>query len=148
MRLFIDSDMLLDFVAERPQTREAWNKLNALELTGTAELWVGAASFERVRSALATAVADGEARSALRSTMGFLSVCSVDGGDVRFALDHGGVPYETALTEACARKIQADFINTGTGPVDISRPIRRVEPEEFFEVLEREQGIVFDLIDF
>ena len=143
MRLFIDSDMLLDFVAERPQTREAWNKLNALELTGTAELWVGAASFERVRSALATAVADGEARSALRSTMGFLSVC-----DVRFALDHGGVPYETALTEACARKIQADFIITGTGPVDISRPIRRVEPEEFFEVLEREQGIVFDLIDF
>ena len=135
MRLFIDSDMLLDFVAERPQTREAWNKLNALELTGTAELWVGAASFERVRSALA-------------STMGFLSVCSVDGGDVRFALDHGGVPYETALTEACARKIQADFIITGTGPVDISRPIRRVEPEEFFEVLEREQGIVFDLIDF
>ncbi len=107
MRLFIDSDMLLDFVAERPQTREAWNKLNALELTGTAELWVGAASFERVRSALATAVADGE-----------------------------------------ARKIQADFIITGTGPVDISRPIRRVEPEEFFEVLEREQGIVFDLIDF
>lgn len=59
MRLFIDSDMLLDFVAERPQTREAWNKLNALELTGTAELWVGASSFERVRSALATAVADG-----------------------------------------------------------------------------------------
>ena len=67
---------------------------------------------------------------------------------MRFALDHGGVPYETALTEACARKIQADFIITGTGPVDISRPIRRVEPEEFFEVLEREQSIVFDLIDF
>lgn len=148
MRLLIDTDMLLDFVAERPEMREAWNKLNALELTGTAELWVSAASFDRVRTALASALPESDVRSALRSTMGFLSVCSVDGSDVRFALDHQDLPYETALAESCARKISADFIITNGGPVDISRPVRRASAEEFFKAIEEEHGIVFDLVDF
>ena len=34
MRLLIATDMLLDLIAERPESIEAWNKLNALELTG------------------------------------------------------------------------------------------------------------------
>lgn len=148
MRLLIDTDTLLDFVAERPDAREAWNKLNALELTGAAELWVAADSFDDVRCALLAALPDAEARSALRSTMGFLSVCSVDGADVRFALDHGSLPYHTALTESCARKISADFIITNAGAADIPRAVRRVSPEELFGALEQERGLVFDLIDF
>ena len=148
MRLLIATDMLLDLIAERPESIEAWNKLNALELTGSAELWAAASSYDALRAQIAEVIDDADVRSALRSTMSFITICSVDGSDVRFALDHADLPYEAAIAEACARKIQADFIITGTGPVDISRPIRRVEPEEFFEVLEREQGIVFDLIDF
>lgn len=74
-----------------------------------------------VRAALAEALSDHDARSALRSAMAFLSVCSIDGPDVRFALEHEGLPYRAALTESCARKLQADFIVTHGGEVSVSR---------------------------
>lgn len=148
MRLLIDADVLLEFVAERPSAAEEWNKLHALELTGTAELWVIASSYDTLRRTLAPALPDNEIRAALRSTMSFLSVCSVDGPDVRFALDHGTVPFQAALTEACARKIQADFIITRSGSIALSRAVRRVAPDELFCALEQERGIVFDLIDW
>ena len=137
MRLLIDSDVLLDFIGERESTAAAWVKLHAMELAGAAELWVSA-----------EALCDHDARSALRSAMAFLSVCSIDGPDVRFALEHEGLPYRAALTESCARKLQADFIVTHGGEVSVSRAVRRVAPDELFSVLEAEQGIVFDVIDF
>ena len=148
MRLLIDTDVLLDLVAERPGTREAWNKLNALELTGAAELWVAASAFERIRDQLASVLADDDVRSALRSTMAFVTVCSIDGADVRFALDHTDVPYEAALAESCARRIQADYLVTNAGSVPLSRAVRRVSPDELFGAIEEERGIVFDLVDF
>ena len=144
MRLLIDSDVLLDFIGERESTAAAWVKLHAMELAGAAELWVSAEAFGEVRAALA----HHDARSALRSAMAFLSVCSIDGPDVRFALEHEGLPYRAALTESCARKLQADFIVTHGGEVSVSRAVRRVAPDELFSVLEAEQGIVFDVIDF
>lgn len=148
MRLLIDDSALLDFVGNRPETAEAWNKLNALEITGAAELWVSAAAYDEVCRALAEAVTDEAARGALRSTMGFMSVCSVDGSDVRYALDHTALPYEDALTESCARKIQADFIVTNRGPLAMPRALRRVTANELFDVLQAERGLVFDVIDF
>lgn len=104
MRLLIDSDVLLDFIGERESTAAAWVKLHAMELAGAAELWVSAEAFGEVRAALAEALSDHDARSALRSAMAFLSVCSIDGPDVRFALEHEGLPYRAALTESCARQ--------------------------------------------
>ncbi len=148
MRLLIDSDVLLDFIGERESTAAAWVKLNAMELAGAAELWVTAEAFNAVRERLANALPDHDVRSALRSAMAFLSVCSVDGPDVRFALEHENLPYRAALTESCARKIQADFIVTGQGPVAVSRAVRRVGPDELFGVLEAEQGLIFDVIEF
>ena len=137
-----------DFIGERESTAAAWVKLHAMELAGAAELWVSAEAFGEVRAALAEALSDHDARSALRSAMAFLSVCSIDGPDVRFALEHEGLPYRAALTESCARKLQADFIVTHGGEVSVSRAVRRVAPDELFSVLEAEQGIVFDVIDF
>ncbi len=148
MRLFIDTDVLLEFIAKKKSSLEDWSKINALELTGCAELWVAATSYGALRSALIDTLSDEDIHSVLRSTMSFLSVCSVDGPDVRFALDHSSLPFEAALTEACARKIQADFIITRTGELKLPRAIRRVTPRQLFEVLEAEQGIVFGLIDF
>ena len=81
MRLLIDSDVLLDFIGERESTAAAWVKLHAMELAGAAELWVSAEAFGEVRAALAEALSDHDARSALRSAMAFLSVCSIDGPD-------------------------------------------------------------------
>lgn len=148
MRLLIDTDVLLEFVAERPESAREWEKLHALELTGCAELWVAATAYGELRRALATVLPEEDVRAALRSTMSFLSVCSVDGSDIRFALDRAALPYEGALAESCARKIQADFIITRGGALPISRPVRRVAPDELFTVLEQEQSIVFDLVDF
>lgn len=148
MRLLIESDMLLEFIAGRASATAAWNKINALELTGAAELWVPAAAIAEVRDALIGELTDHDIRSALRSAVAFLSVCSVDAADIRFALEHETLPYSVALTESCARKIQADFVLTGTGPIALPRAIRRVNPEELFRILEEEQGLVFDIIDF
>ena len=72
MRLLIDSDVLLDFIGERESTAAAWVKLHAMELAGAAELWVSAEAFGEVRAALAEALSDHDARSALRSAMAFL----------------------------------------------------------------------------
>lgn len=148
MRLLIATDMLLDLIAERPESIEAWNKLNALELTGSAELWAAASSYDALRAQLAEVIDDADVRSALRSTMSFITICSVDGSDVRFALDHADLPYEAAIAEACARKIQADYVVTNQGPLAVSRAIKRVTPTELFDDIEAERGIAFDLVDF
>lgn len=148
MRLLVDTGVLLDLIADRPASRKAWNKLNALELTESAELWVAAPSYDQVQRQLSQVLADEEVRSALRATMGFVTVCSVDGSDIRFALDHADLPYDAALVESCARKIKADYLVTNDGPLDVAHPIRRVSPDELFEDIEVERGIVFDLIEF
>lgn len=148
MRLLIDSDVLLDCIAERESTKLDWNKLNALEMTGCTELWTTSAAYGAVRDALCTVLPDSDIRGALRSTLNFISICSVDGPDVRFALDYTSIPYHAALTESCARKIQADFIITHQTSVAFSRGIPRVTLADFFDVLEQEQGLAFDFVDF
>ena len=80
--------------------------------------------------------------------MAFLSVCSIAGPAVRYALEIEGLPYRAALTESCARKLQADFIVPHGGEVSVSRAVRRVAPAELISVLEAAQGIVYDVIDF
>lgn len=72
--------------------------------------------------------------------MAFLSVCSIDGPDVRFALEHEGLPYRAALTESCARKLQADFIVTHGGEVSVSRAVRRVAPTSCSACLRRSRA--------
>ena len=54
----------------------------------------------------------------------------------------------SAIAEACARKIQADYVVTNQGPLAVSRAIKRVTPTELFDDIEAERGIVFDLVDF
>ena len=125
MRLLIDSDVLLDFIGERESTAAAWVKLHAMELAGAAELWVSAEAFGEVRTALAEALSDHDARSALRSAMAFLSVCSIDGPDVRFALEHEGLPCRPTSSSPTAARYPSPGPCAAWPPTSCSACLRR-----------------------
>lgn len=146
MRVLVDDTVLVEYVGERQPYCACWDKLNALELVGYAELWATPDAYRRMAESLREAIPASEVDGALLATLDFVRVCSVDGAAVKRALECGA-GFEAGLLDACADKLGADYVLSRRVA---SLPRSRVpvfSPEGLFAYLEKEEGLVFDLVD-
>lgn len=146
LRILVDDTVLVEYVGERQPYCACWSKLNALELVGYAELWATPDAYRLMAESLCEEIPASEVNGALLATLDFIRICSVDGVVVKRALecDSG---FDVGLLDACAGKTKADFVLSRRVA---SLPRSRVpvfSPEGFFEHLERDEGLVFDLVD-
>lgn len=147
LRLLLDDTVLVDFIGERRETCACRDKLNALQITGTAELWTTVFFYERLLARLERELPGLDARRALISMAEFVEVCSFDEEDMIDALwDEKPFLLSTALI--CAGKLKADCFITYDGDLISLVPEKACTPEGFFEGLEIKRGIVFELVDF
>ena len=147
MRLLIDESVLVEYVGERQPYCACWDKINALQLVGYAELWATSASYGAMERALCEVLPADEVHGALLSTLKFVQVCSVDAEDVRFALECGE-GYHAGILASCARKVKADYVVTRRRDATFADKALVFTPEGLFDYLEKEKGVTFDLVDF
>lgn len=148
MRVLVDETVVLEYVGERQPYCACWDKLNALELVGAAELWSTPEVYRVMERALREELPASEVSRALLATLDFIKVCSVDGADVAHALG-GDAGFDAGLLDACARKVRADYVVTCKAGLRLPTcKVPVVTPEGMFEHLEQTRGVVFDLVDF
>ncbi len=147
LRVFIDETVLVEYIGERQPYCACWDKLNALQLTGEAEIWAAPEAYRVLCASLGEVLGAAVAEDALAATLSFVNVCSVDGRDVRAAL-HSPAGYDDALLGVCARKVGADYLVTRRPAALDVVGMCACTPEEMFRSLEQTRGLTFDLIDF
>lgn len=146
MRLLLDESVLIDFVGERREACACRDKLNALQITGCAELWTTVTAVDRLLAMLDADIPPAVARRAVSALLGFVNVCSVDHRDVLSLLGRDE-RFEVAMLLECFAKVKAERLITRREEVIRRARGTAVTPDGFFAYLEKERGLVFDLVD-
>lgn len=144
MKLFLDTNVLIDFYQERRPFYEDVKKLQVMEEFGDAELWVSAKSFTDIYYVMKRQCAGADILRGFDASFEFLNICSIDGNDVRDAARLEWPDFEDCLIELAARKVKADYLLTrdASGFSQAKTPVKR--PDSFLDWVERECGFSYD----
>lgn len=148
MKLLIDTNLLVDYFGDRQPFCESWDKINALQMTGVAELWASAESYTDVFYLLRKAVGSENLQSMFVESLDFMKVCSIDASDIRTAVARSWPDFEDCLVDVCAEKVKADYIITRDRKGFARSKTEAFSPDEFFDHLEAEQGVTFEVINW
>ncbi|MDO4290774.1 MAG: hypothetical protein Q4C41_06060 [Eggerthellaceae bacterium] len=147
MHIMVDETVLMEFVGERRESLVCWNKLNAMQLVGYAELWATPDAYRLMEQEMSEQLPNEAVRRALGDTLSYIEICSVDANVVRLALSYGGT-YEEGVLDACVRKVKADYVVTRKKLPPLRSKVPVFTPEALFEHLEKAKGVTFELVDF
>ena len=143
MRLFLDTNVLIDYFSRRTPFFDACIQLRCAQTLGDCELWASAKSFTDVFYVVSR-LGDGTLlQEAMLESLSFLKVCSIDGEDIAAAARACWPDFEDCLIDVAARKVGADRILTRdlTGFTRSRLPV--LTPQQFFEWLRDEHGVVY-----
>ena len=112
MRLFLDTNVLIDLYQERHPYYEDVKKLQIMEEFGDAELWASAKSFTDIYYIMRKECVGADILRGFDASFEFLRICSIDGEDVKSAVRLEWIDFEDCVIEMAARKVKADFLLT------------------------------------
>lgn len=119
MKLFLDTNVLLDVLAARkPWVEEAAAVLSLLE-AGHARGFVAAHTITTLHYLLSKHLGRERAASALVDLLDLVEVAAVDDEAIRRALALGWTDFEDAVQAVCALRVEADYFVT-RDPQDFS----------------------------
>lgn len=111
-RVFVDTNIVLDWLAKRPPFFEPARDLFRLGETREIEIWISALSYVTVQYILRKQIGN-EAAINVLSTMRLVSnICNVGGNEIDAALVSGMRDFEDAVQIQAARNHHADVIIT------------------------------------
>lgn len=150
MRLFLDTNVVLDLFADRKEFRREAYGLKAMGLYGDADLWVSAKSFTDVFYLMRR---HGEFDSAIVQDiflehLGYLNVCTVGKDDIEASARAKWPDFEDCLVARCADKVKADMLITRDEKGFKLSSVAVCSPAAFFDRLEKEHGIVYDEVEW
>lgn len=148
MRLFLDTNVLIDFYEHRSDFYGNALKLVVAADMGDVELWASAKSFSDIFYVMVKAGnSSEEVQDAFLSSASFLRICPVDQEDILSAAQCKWSDFEDCLINEGAQKVRADYLITrDKGGFDRST-IEAMSPDSFFSMLESEHGIVYEEVD-
>lgn len=148
MKLLLDTNVLVDFYAQRDPFSADANKIAVAGMFGDAELWACPHSFPDILFILRRAVPAARLQEAMRASMEFINVCTVNQEDVAAALELGWADGEDALVNRCAERVKADYLVTRDAAGFRGARVSVVSPSQWLAMMERERGIVYDEVAF
>ena len=148
MRLLLDTNVLIDYFAQREPFCLEWEKLDALQMAGYAELWASAQSFNDAFYVLRGAIGSDRLQEMFFETLSFVNVCPTTHDDVREAARRSWPDFEDCMISLCAEAIEADYIVTRDANGFAQSRVPWCRPDELFARLERDKGTVFEIVDF
>lgn len=144
MRLLLDTNVLLDYYGRRAPFFEDAKRLRVAALFGDVELWVAAQSFTDAECVLRRFAPTEVLRAMMGESLAFLSIASSSAADVEEGIRSGWPDLEDFLVARCAERARADFLLTRDEKGFARSAVPVLNPAGFFEMLERDHGIVYD----
>lgn len=148
MKLLLDTNVLVDYFGARRPFCDQWELINALQMTGYAELWASAESYTDAFYLLRRAVGSEKLQDMFLENLSFVRVCSVDEDDIRKAAERSWSDFEDCLIAVCAEKVKADYIITRDAGGFKRSKIPAMDAPSFFTMLEEDYGIVYEMTDW
>ncbi len=150
MRVLLDTNVLIDLIACREQFLRETHLLKAVAVCGDVEVWVSAKSFTDVFYVCHKGghFSSEELQNAFLQNLTVLKTCSVTGEDIALAASRKWPDFEDCLVALCAEKVGADFLLTRDAQGFSRSAVRTCTPKEFFALLQTEQGVVYEEIDW
>ena len=145
MKLFLDTDVLIDFFSGQAPHGDDAQRLALLDLFEDAELWVSPKSFTDIFYVLKKYRASAGLQKSLLESMKLLKTCSLDGAYITSACELGWQDFEDALIEIAAQKVQADYLITRDKGFSQSA-IETLTVKQVFEMM-AEKGYSYATID-
>lgn len=137
--IFLDETVLVDYLGERRAYLACRDRLAALGLAGCVRLLTTPEACRRVRDGFAGEVPEGDLSAALDAVLGYVGLSALPEGLV----DAG---------DSCLVSWRADNPGGAAGSGSASRSafssVGVFTPDDFFEHLERKEGVAFELVDF
>ena len=112
MRALLDTNIVYDILCKRPYDESGLLQMKVMHAFEDVELWVSAKSYTDLFYLMRQELDSEVAQELLLETTSWLNVCSIDGDDVREALEACWHDFEDCLVNVCADKIKADYIVT------------------------------------
>ena len=150
MSVFLDTNIVIDALANRTPFDESAKKLIFLSQIGEVEAWCGSSQFTDFHYILSCTEAGANSEElieVLKDFRGKIKVCSLTEEDVDKALGSGWKDFEDACLFSMATRVDADYIITRNKADFEGGLIPVVDCDEFFAALE-EQGIIYEEITF
>ena len=147
MRLFLDSNVVVDYLARRQPFFEPARKLMTLACLGEFEVCVSTSQVADIVYVLTQGkdeVVSGEVRNSLRALCSFVSFCPLEASGLDQALDSSWSNFEAACVYQVARSAKADVILTRNKKVFEQSKIKVFDCDEFFAWLEKKKGICYE----
>ena len=147
MRLLLDTNVLIDFYAQREPFCQSAKKLLIMRAFGDAELWASAKSFTDIFYVLRKDADSASIQRAFEESFQGLQLCGVDGSDVTLAAHMKWNDFEDCLVYICAQKVKADYLITRDKNGFERAAIPVLSPEEFLQLIAETKGLSYDEID-
>jgi predicted nucleic acid-binding protein len=139
MKIFLDTNVLLDVLAHREPFYRASARIWSLAETGEVEAYISATSFNNIYYIVRKAAGNEEARKALRLLRDVFTSMAPDSRLVSQAIDLQSGDFEVAVQLLSATRAKADFLITRDAGDFPRSDIAILTPEEFL-VLWAERG--------
>lgn len=144
MRVFLDTNVLLDLFANRPEFYGQAVRLKAMAYFGDAELWASAKSLTDIFYVMRRSFPSSDIQKLFLASREYLNLCSIEGADIYEACNRCWDDFEDCLVALAAEKVKADVLVTrdACGFADSSVPV--FSPAEFTCKMEKEYGFAYD----
>ena len=147
MKLLLDTNVYLDFLAQREPYKHEANKLFIASYFGDIELWVSTqsicdAEYIMVRRGHAKA----DFRRAVLNSSEYIHPCGTHAQDALEALRGEWPDIEDGVIALSSKRIDADYLVTRDSKGFAQAPVRAVSPAEMLSIIERDEGLAYDEI--
>ena len=144
MKLLLDTNVLIDFVAPREPFVQDIRRLCVASMFGDVQLWVSVQSYADAFYVLGKHAEPAAIRSALLESLELFNPCGLYAADLKPALLSDWPDVEDYLIAHAAKHLDADYFITRDRDVVEKSPVPAMSASEFVALLENEYGLVYE----
>lgn len=148
MKLLLDTNALIDFIAPREPHASDIRRLCVASSFGDVQLWVSTQSFADAYYVLRKSASERAVKQALLSSLAFFVPCGTYAADLKGALESDWADVEDYLIAHSAKHVDAQFVITRDAAMAPLCPIPAMTAAEFLSYLEAKDGLAYDDIGF
>ena len=144
MKLFLDTNALIDLVADHEPFSFDVQKLCVAQAFGDVQLWASTQSYADAYFVLCRTAPRKAVKEALAATLEFVLVTGTFAADLKPALESDWDDVEDYLIAYSSRRIEADFVITRDEELAGKCPVKALTAAQFLAHMEEQEGLVYD----
>ena len=146
MRLFLDTNIVLDYLLHRTPFYHDSRTVTLLGCVGETENFISASTVTDINYFLAKEYGSLKAQEIIERDLDFLKLAPVTQSEIASALKRRWFDFEDAVVATCAENINADFIITRNQRDFALSKIKALSPTELLQWF-KSNNIIYDIVD-